>query len=209
MEVEQHVQYAIDDFEAKKLESALMHACIAIEGTARKISSKPKAGRGDYKQCIRDYAWIIEPMIGGGIDQVKTIFTGLNIDDGSGKAIPSADLADVIYHIFRCNLAHSKSVPLEYRLLPSGDGWSMWSIGDGVLQMPDRIIWALLAVSVFSKANTGVVTHGNYYLTWGSEALGLGIQKFVIKDWWGREEDFKNFLSEKNPNPTRVTIRGL
>ncbi len=36
MELQDHIIYAIDDYESKKLESALMHACFAIEGTARK-----------------------------------------------------------------------------------------------------------------------------------------------------------------------------
>ncbi len=75
--------------------------------------------------------------------------------------------------------------------------------------MPEHIIWALLAISVFSKANRGIRTDGDYYLSWGSETLGIGIHKFIIKDWWGREEDFRLFLSRQNPNPNRVKLENL
>ena len=209
MTLEKHVLKAIKDYKEGDLESALMNACIAIEGTARNLYEKDKASRNDYKKCIRDYYWIIEPMLGGGLNQFETLFTNLNIDNESAGTIEKPDLADVVYHIFRCNLAHSKSVPLNYELLPSEDGRSRWEIGGDILKMPDRVIWALLAVSVFSKANSGIQTKGDYWLSWGSESLGLGTKKFVIKDWWGKEDDFRLFLSKKNPNPTKIEIEGL
>lgn len=39
MKIEQHVCYAIDDYQAGKLDSALMHACMAIDGTAKNLFS--------------------------------------------------------------------------------------------------------------------------------------------------------------------------
>jgi hypothetical protein len=198
MELEKHVLSAIDDYNLGKPDSALMHACTAIEGTARHLYSKDTAGKSDYNKCIRTYYWIIEPMMSGCVNLEDTKWDNVEVDDGHGKSIKSPDLADIIYHIFRCSHAHSKPVPKNYQLLPAVDGYSQWLLADGMIHMPERIIWALLGVSVFSKANAGIRTSGDYYLSWGSEAPGLGIAKFVIKDWWGREDDFKGFVSKHN-----------
>lgn len=119
MKLERHVLSAIDDFENGKLDAALMHACFAIDGTAKKLFKTQ--GRASYKKCIRKYYWIIEPMIGGCVNLEETKWNNVAIEDGYGKTIADADLADIIYHVFRCKNAHGEAVPANYALLPSGD----------------------------------------------------------------------------------------
>ena len=208
MKLENHVLKAIKDFDPSEPKFSLMHACFAIEGTARNMYGSDKISRKQYKSCIRNYYWILDPMIGGGGFTIS-VFNNLEIKDDRGELINDPDLADVIYHIFRCYNAHAKEVPINYELLPIEDGKSYWEMGNNVLKMPQRIIWALLAVSVFAKANSAIKTKGEFYLSWGSETLGLGIHKFIIKDWWGKEKEFKKFLSEKNPKPIKVKLKGL
>jgi len=210
MALETGIILAIKYYEDGDVDSALERACLAIESTARNMYGKEKVGRTEYKECIRNYYWIIEPMMGGGFDPSATTFENLKIIDDRGRLIPNPDLADVIYYIFRCNFAHDKSVPPNYKLLPVTDGLSEWRMGEDILMMPERIIWALLAVSVFAKANSNIRTNTDHWLSWGSETLGLGIHKFIIKNSWGKEDDFKAFLLEKNPNPiVRIKIEGL
>jgi hypothetical protein len=55
MKIEQHVLYAIDDFSAGKPDAAVMHACLAIEGTATKKYTS--GGKANYKNAS-------EPIIG-------------------------------------------------------------------------------------------------------------------------------------------------
>lgn len=205
MKLERHVTSAIDDFGANKPDAALMHACFAIDGTAKKIFKK--GGRAAYKNCLRQYYWIIEPMTGAGLNLEETKWSNIEIDDGNGKTIASPDLADIVYHIFRCKNAHGESVPANYTPIISGDGWSDWLMAKDQVSMPDKIIWALLAVAVFSKANHGTKTTGDYHLSWGSQMLGLGMEKFIIKDWWGREDDFRTFISARNT--IRVKMENL
>lgn len=207
MKLEQHVLSAIDDYEAGNPDAALMNTCIAIESTARNLYKKDEPGAKGYKDCIQKYYWIIEPMIGEGLNLEETKWDNVNIYNGRGRKIQNPDLADIVYHIFRCNDAHGKPVPKNYRLLPVADGYSTWLIADGIIHMPERIIWALLAVSVFSSANMGIKSEGDYYLSYGSETLGMGVEKFVIKDWWGKENEFKSFLS--NQNIIRVKLGNL
>ncbi|HEU5046796.1 MAG TPA: hypothetical protein VFT64_03040 [Rickettsiales bacterium] len=137
-------------------------------------------------------------MVGVGLNLEETQWTNITIIEQNGKIISSPDLADIIYHIFRCSHAHCEAVPINYALIPSHDGNSKWIFAKGLLQMPDRIIWALLAVAVFASANKGIQNNGDYYLSWGSETLGLGVQKFVINEWWGREDDFRAFITPYN-----------
>lgn len=196
MKLQHHVLYAIDDFFNNKKDAALMHACFAIDGTAKKLFPNQISGKKNYKECLRNYWWLIEPFIGSGLNLEETRWTHLTLEDGHGKIITDPDLADIIYHIFRCNNAHGEAVPLEYDLLPVSDGFSRWIVGleDKRLHMPERVIWALLAVAVFSKVNLGTKTEGGHFLSWGSETLDIGIKNFIIKDSWGKEDEIREFL---------------
>jgi len=64
---------AIDDAGADRFDSALMNACIAIDPTSRKLYPKVKVGQR-FVQCLRDYYWLLEPMLGAGMNLVETRF---------------------------------------------------------------------------------------------------------------------------------------
>lgn len=208
MRIQDHVIFSIEAFNRGEKDHALMHACIAIDATACELFSKQRATNQDYKKCIRDYYWLIQPFLGGGLDFNVTKFSHITLDNGYGGQISDPDLADVIYHIFRCNTAHGKEIPLSYQLLPVSDGVTPWRFGvNNTLQMPERIIWALLAVSVFAKVNSSLQSEGDYFLSWGSDILGIGTTKFEIKDHWGEEDVIKSFLAQ-HPQ-TYVDIKNL
>ncbi len=207
MELQDHIFASIDAYTRGEIEHSLHHVCIAVEGATRNFFNKDKVSNKDYKNFVRNYYWIIEPMIGGGINLEETKFSGAKITDGYENLILDPDLADIIYHIFRCSNAHSKAVTSNYQLLPFRDGYSEWIIADGLVQMPERVIWALIAICVFSKGNLQIKTSGEYHLTWGSESLGIDTRIFLIKDWWGKENDFKTFIDKQNI--LRVTFKNL
>ncbi len=204
MRIDQHVLHSLHDCDRQDYDSALLHASFAIEGTAKNLFHK--GGRQAYKDCLRQYYWLIEIMIGGVID-LKTTFNNVVIKVGSRKVLPKPDLADVIYHIFRCNHAHAEEIPLNYSLLPLEDGNPIWIIGSDTLQMPILIIFALLSVSVFAKCNNKIQTEGIEYLIYGNAELGNF--KFLIKDFWGKEDDFRAIVTAKYPKPIVVKIEGL
>jgi hypothetical protein len=66
--------------------------------------------------------------------------------------------------------------------------------------MPDRVLWALLSVAVFSKVNRHEETAGAYYLS-------LGDEQFLIREWWGREDDFHPVANRYNK--VRVKLDAL
>jgi hypothetical protein len=196
MKLSQHVTGAIDDCGQGKFDSALLHACIAIDTTSKRLTPAEKRVGVRYINCLRGYYWIIEPMIGSGVNLIETKFSNITL-----KNTDTPDLAEVIYEIFRCSHAHGDEVPLEFSVLPSeGNFGSKWRLAKGELHMPDRVVWALLAVAVFSKINARENSEGSYYLS-------LGNDKFLLSEWWGREDDFRP-IAEKS-NQTRVRIDGL
>ena len=208
MKLEQHVLSAIDDFEQGKVEGALLHACLAIDATARKIFPTGAGGKLDYKNCIRQYYWLLEAFCSAGINLEETKWTNVKLDNGHGKLIVDPDLADLIYHKFRCSQAHAEEIPVGFELIPVINNTSKWIIGiqDGSVRMPAGVIWGLLAIAVFSKVNSGIPTQGEYFLTYSSGASGVD-EKFLIRDWWGREDEVKVILA-RYPRP-RVKLQGL
>jgi len=53
----------------------------------------------------------------------------------------------------------------------------------GKVQLSDRVIFGLLAVAVFSPANTDQNVPDGYHLTFAEHVL-------PINEWWGRAGDF-------------------
>jgi hypothetical protein len=202
MNVSQQVLIAVEDGVRGtngRSESALLHACLAIDATARLLY--PNKGVGDrYTQCIRDYMWLIEPMMGVGLNLVDTIFENVTIKT-SRREIINPDFADIVYHNFRCHLAHGEEISSNFAVtLTISPSASDWYLGPGAVHMPDRLIWALLSVAVFSRVHKGVQTTGDHCLTFQNH-------EFLISEWWGREEDVRSlFVSE---NTTRVTLSGF
>jgi hypothetical protein len=80
MKLERHVLTALDAFDRGDKEDALLHATIAIDGTAKKLLNKK--GKKYYKKCISQYWWLVERFISEGLNLEDTKFTYLKIDDG-------------------------------------------------------------------------------------------------------------------------------
>lgn len=196
MKLVRHVTCAIDDGTHGKLDSALLHACIAIDATAKRLAPNERRVGVRYVECLRNYYWLIEPMIGGGLNLAETRFSNIQL-----KNTITPDLAEVVYEIFRCSHAHGDEVPSEFSVIPShGNFYSEWELARGELHMPDRVVWALLSVAVLSRVNAAENSEGTYYLS-------LGDEQFPIKDWWGQEEAFRTVV--ETCNRTRIRIDGL
>jgi hypothetical protein len=195
MKISNHVDSALIDWEAGRLESALTHALIAVDGTARRMF--PKLGNAErYKRCLRHFYWIIEPALGAGIKLEATRFS--NIQSGGLK---DPDFADIVYKVFRCAHAHGDEVPLEFELTRGHSGGRMWTIGDGVLNLPHTLIFALLFVAVFAPVNKDERPIPGAWLTLGAPESQ---DSFPISEWWGRSADLQPIAAKHNA--VRVTF---
>lgn len=179
------------------MDLALLLATLAIDATARNLFSEKKCGSKLYKKCLREYLWLIERFAGEGLNLKDTRFTYITLRDGNDKIISKPDLADIIYHVLRCSDAHANEIPVEYELLPSDNNKSVWKF-DNInksFRMPEQIIFALLGISVFCKANSKLKSTGSHYLEWGSDMMGY--KRFLVMDYWGKEDEIKAFFSKK------------
>lgn len=195
MRVSKHVLHSIDDHGAGNFDAAILHACIAVDATARRLFPAIKQVGKRYVSCLRHYYWIVEPMIGPGLNLNETRFSNVPLRNNLNP-----DLAEIIYEVLRCSHAHGDDVPLRFKCTESEGDKSHWFLADGELHMPDRVVWALLAVAVFSKVNAGERTTGDQWLS-------LGDYRFQIAEWWGREDAFRAFAEQSNK--TRVKLEGL
>lgn len=202
MKTQNHVIYSIDAFERGEKDNSLLHACIAIDSTAQKLFNTSHSTSHNHKECIRRYYWLMQYFLPG-INYTKTMFSNITIVNQYGKTIANPDLADLIYHIHRCNETHGKETSKNYQLLPSvfnADGCIL-KLEEGVVQISERIVWALLAISVFSKVNSSLQSEGDYYL------LSCSNNNFAIKDYWGKEKEVEAILTQHQL--ISVELKGL
>ena len=197
MNVANSVRKAIDDWEHGELDSAMLHACNAVDGTARKLY--PNLGNKDrFTRCLRENLTILGPMGAPGIDLVQTRFP-ITIQRPTAPG-GEPDIADVLYGIHRCCHAHGEELPDGFALIPDAAGpvqHTRMKIERGKIRLSDRMVFGLLAVAVLSPANQDQTDHklDGYYLTFGVSA------KLVINEWWGRANDFAA-IAALEPMPT-------
>lgn len=194
MNVGNSVRKSIDDWEAGEPESAMLHACNAIDGTAKKVH--PKLGsNARFTQLLRENYLILGPMGMPGVDLVKTRFP-VQVERPKAPG-GKPDLADVIYGVHRCSHGHGDELPGGFELIQCARGpagYTRCEIQRGALRLSDRIIFGLIAVAVLSPANRDQhVPHG-YHLTFGAAA------KLMINEWWGRAADFPE-IAATDPTP--------
>jgi hypothetical protein len=73
MIVGRSVRKAIDDWEQSELESAMLHACNAVDGTAGKLYPTSK-NKERFTRTLRENYGILGPMGTPGIDLIETRF---------------------------------------------------------------------------------------------------------------------------------------
>jgi hypothetical protein len=188
------VRKSIDDWESGEHDSAMLHACNAIDGTAKKVY--PALGsNARFTKLLRDNYAILGPMGMPGINLVETRFpvTVERPKASGGKP----DLADVIYGIHRCSHGHGDELPDGFQLIHDARGPARQTrvgVVKGAIRLSDRIIFGLIAVAVFSPVNKGQAVPDGYYLTFGVS------EKLIINEWWGRAADFPA-MAARDPMP--------
>ena len=130
MRIAENVRLAIDAMEAepREIELAMMLACAAVDGTARR--RYPKSGnRARFVQTVRDFYWLIEPLALRGVNLDETRWTNLSMN--SVNAPP--DLAEVLFSIHRCNHMHGDQVPFGHVVTATMEVAEGLSRGNGLL----------------------------------------------------------------------------
>ena len=210
MKIEERVLAAISAAAEKNFSAAMADICPAVEATARTKLRKRTISASEYKKFIRYYYFIIEPLIGAGLNLAETKFKDITLDTDADRVIESPDFAEIIYHAFRCSLAHGHEIDKKFRFTRSPDqGSSIWvcDLKNGRIHMPDKTVWALIGVVVFCDANKDIKTETNSYLTWGGAQVraGRAPYRFDIDVFWGAEETVRRFFEKRER--LRVTLQ--
>jgi hypothetical protein len=194
------VRKSIDDWEKDEQESAMLHACNAVDGTAKK--TYPDLGNAArFTKLLRANYAILGPMGMPGTNLVETRFP-VNIKRplaSDGKP----DIADVIYGIHRCSHGHGDELPEGFKLIADAKGIAgitTIEVVRGAIRLSDRMIFALIAVAVLSPMNCDQTVPDGYSLTFGAKR-----RRLIINEWWGKEADFPAIVAEE-PMPPSVTL---
>lgn len=183
MKVGKSVWKCIDEWSAGDDESAMLHACNAVDGTAKKVY--PKLGnKARFTTFMRDSYPIFGPMATPGIDIVNTRWPVQVTAPTAPGGYP--DIADVIYSIHRCTHGHGDELPDGFGLLHNAAGepeQTTLGVARGKVTLSDRTLFAMLAICIASPQNADQVTKEGYFLTFGRS------ERMIINEWWGRHED--------------------
>ena len=175
----------------------MLHACNAIDGTAKKSYPHILGSNLRFTRLLRDNYNVLGPMGAPGINLVDTRFPVKVAKPKAPGGKP--DLADVIYGIHRCTHGHGNDLPEGFELIPNAAGpagyTKMEFTKEGTARFSDRIIFGLLAVAVLSPINKGQSVPDDYYLSFGME-------KLIINEWWGRVADFPAVVARGNLMPS-------
>ncbi len=190
MNVGNSVRIAINDWENGELESSLLHACNAIDGTARKRYPN-LANRTRFTSLLRDSVDVVEAMGCPGIDLTQTRFPVPIPKPTSVDGLP--DFADIIYFKHRIGHAHGDEVPASFNLISDAGGplqSTRVAVTKGSVRFSDRMIFALISVAVFAPENKDQTIPQTYFLTWN------GDRKIIIDEWWGELEKFRCLIKD-------------
>jgi hypothetical protein len=191
MEVGRSVSKAIADRLAGDLDSAMLHACNAVDGTAKKVYPTLGVGARFTRLLRENYASVVEPMMPG-INLEETVFP-IRMRGGGPGGRP--DVADILYVIHRCHHGHGEPPPTGYELISDTTvepprttmRLEVNTAGDWVVRLTDRSIYGMLAVALLSPTNTGQVLDG-VHLTYSSVSGDIRVR--LDNEWWGRADDF-------------------
>jgi hypothetical protein len=192
MKLSEEVLVGIDDVLGGRYDAGLLHACITIDATARRLFPSMSRVGARYRSCLRQYYWLLEPMVGAGLNLEETRFSNVVLERTSHP-----DFAEIVYEVFRCSHAHGDEVPAQFAVNSANPEWLL---AKNELHVPSSVVWALFSIAVLSKVNADQTTSSEHFLS-------LSDERFPIRDWWGREDDFRSIAARHNQ--TRVTIHGL
>ncbi|GAB5500794.1 MAG: hypothetical protein PsegKO_31050 [Pseudohongiellaceae bacterium] len=177
MRIADHIKHSLDSADQKSLDQALLSACIAVDGTAKKLYPEIHQVGIRFRKFINEHLDIIELMFGG-LNLQETVFP---FADSNGRV--GISFADLIYEKFRCNLAHGNELPYGYGVdvqIAEGHQQFLISIEKQAMTLPQSAIYALGLAVVLAPVNHDQKIGSNLY------HYRDQINSYVIDRWWGK-----------------------
>ena len=177
MKIADHIKYSLDACDSRELDKAMLFACLAIDGTAKKAYPAIDKVGARFRKFIVEHLDIIELMFGG-IGFHETVFP---FKDNKGNI--GVKFEDIVYEKFRCNLAHGIELPDGYDIdVKVSDGIQQFviDIAGQSMTFPESAIFALGLPCVLSPVNADQKIGSNLY------HYRDPINLYVVDRWWGK-----------------------
>lgn len=176
MKIADHIKHSLDACDSRDLDKAMLFACLAVDGTAKKMYPQIERVGERFRKFIVENLDVIELMFGG-LNLQETVFP---FKDNKGKI--GIRFEDVIYEKFRCNLAHGNELPDGYGVelkIEDGIHRFMIDIERQSLTLPESAIHALGLPCVLARVNADQKIGSNLY------HYHDPVNKYVVDRWWG------------------------
>ncbi|MBT2795294.1 hypothetical protein [Paraburkholderia strydomiana] len=200
MKIADHIKRSIDASDRKDLDQAMLHACLAVDGTAKKTyPSITKVGER-YRKFVNAHLDIIELMFGG-VNLEETVFP---FKDAKGNI--GITFADIVYEKFRCSLAHGDELPDGFGIsVQIADGYQQFSIDFKTQSMtlPQSAIYGLGLICVLAPANADQKIGNNLY------HYRDPINAYVVDRWWGNVECARKIMDFETPIRVKMDFKNV
>jgi hypothetical protein len=179
MKIADHIKHSLDACDRGELDQAMLSACLAVDGTAKKMYPDATGVGARYRKFINENLDIIELMFGG-LNLQETVFP---FKDSKGKL--GISFADIVYEKFRCSLAHGDELPNGFGVsvqIAEGHQQFLINIENQSMTLPQSAIYALGLICILAPANSDQKIGSNLY------HYKDHINTYIIDRWWGKVE---------------------
>lgn len=189
MKIADHIRYSLEACDSRELDKAMLFACLAVDGTAKKMYPQIDKVGERFRKFIIEHLDIIE-LMHGGLNLQETVFP---FKDSKGNV--GIKFEDIVYEKFRCNLAHGNELPDGYGVtikVQDGIQQFMIDIENQSMTLPESAIYALGLPCVLAPVNADQRIGSNSY-----HYRDL-INHYVVDRWWGNVECARKIMDFEN-----------
>lgn len=179
MKIADHIKYSLDACDSKELDKAMLFACLAVDGTAKKMYPDIQKVGERFRKFVVQHLDIVELMFGG-LNLKETVFPFKDSKRNIG-----IKFEDIVYEKFRCSLAHGDELPDGYDLtvkVADGIQQFMIDISAQSMTLPESAIYALGLPCVLAPVNADQKIGSNLY------HYRDPVNYYVVDRWWGKVE---------------------
>jgi hypothetical protein len=189
MKIADHIRHSLEACDSRDLEKAMLFACLAVDGTAKKMYPQIDKAGERFRKFIVEHLDIIE-LMHGGLNLQETVFP---LKDSKGNV--GVKFEDIVYEKFRCNLAHGNELPDGYGVtfkVQEGLQQFMIDIENQSMTLPESAIYALGLLCVLAPANADQKIGSNCY------HYRDPINQYIVDRWWGNIECARRIMDIEN-----------
>lgn len=197
MNVGKSVRLALEALRDSDLDTGMLHACNAFDGTAKKIF--PHSGVADrFKELFRSRARTVESFA---IPWMDLRGSRIAVKFAPESVPTPKDFAEMIYTMHRCYHGHGDEVPFNWQMfkVDAGERGSLRLRTAESILIPSTFIEALCAVAILEPANKDQRAGVPLRITaemmdWGKQDMFMCL--FEVDAWWGRQKLFDQYLAK-------------